>query len=118
MGKESTFILNDLSVVDDGTHRLEHENYFYLSNETLPNSRPVFFCRTRSNRPFLSTQTDCGIGRLPLRNLGFWLAAPACGASPLYHLTKGENPNFFYTTSANEHESAIGLGYQSQGIVG
>ncbi len=109
---------NELNVVSNSTHRLEFENYFYLAAETLPNSRPVFYCKTSANKPFLSTQTDCGINRAPLRNLGFWLASPECGASPLYHLKLSDDRDFFYTTSANERDHAVGLGYQDQGVVG
>ena len=89
----------------------------YLYQEAVPNTRPVFYCETREGRPFLSNQTDCGINRSPLNNLGFWLAAPTCGASPLYHLKNAAN-DFFYTTSSAERDSAIGLGYTDQGVVG
>ena len=117
-GRGEHIYSTELGVVTGNDHNLERENYFYLSTETLPNSRPVFYCQTRGNRPFLSTLTDCGISRAPLQTLGFWLADPTCDASPLYHLTKDTDQDYFYTTSASERDNAVGLGYVDQGIVG
>lgn len=100
-------------------HMLERENYFYLYPETVPNSRPVFFCRDpNTQKPFLSNQTDCGIARAPLQTLGFWLAAPECDAAPLHAMYHTNNGDYFYTTNAAERDNAIGLGYQSTGIAG
>ena len=98
--------------------QLERENYFFVYANEVPNGRPVFFCRNANNYPFLSSQTDCGVGRAPLLTLGFWVPEPACGASPLYHLSH-PNGDFFYTISAGERDNAVSAyGYADQGIVG
>ena len=110
---------SDINLVTEGERSLEFENYFYLYQEEIPNGRPVFFCRNRGDqRPFLSNQTDCGIGRAPITVLGFWLASPACGATPLYALYLERRGDFFYTTRAAERDSAMGLGYEDRGIAG
>ena len=117
-GRGEHIYSTELALVTGDGHNLERENYFYLYAETQPNTRPVFYCQMGNNRPFLSTQTNCGIGRAPIRTLGFWLADPTCGASPLYFLTKDTDSDFFYTTSAMERDYAVTLGYVAQGVAG
>jgi|GEM_PF-1241777 len=108
---------SDLTVVSqNGT--VESQSYFYLSNVEVPNSRPVFFCRSAMNKPFLSSLTDCGVPRAPEGVLGFWLSAPACGATPLYHLVTPNEGDFFYTISAGERDHAVSLGFQDRGVAG
>ena len=98
---------------------VESENYFYLYQDEIPNGRPVFFCETGDQKPFLSTMTDCGIGRAPLSTLGFWIPSPECGAQPLYHLTQAPSGNNFYTVNAGERDNAVNqLGYEDQGVIG
>ena len=110
---------SDLGQLTANPFRLESENYFSLYQTDIPNGRPVFFCKTRENNPFLSNQTDCGIQRSPLMTLGFWSAIDQCGSIPLYSSYKPESRDHFYTTNPAEHANAVTqLQFEDRGIVG
>ena len=110
---------SDLSRLNEAPFFLEADNYFSLYQSEIPNGRPVFFCKTPDNRPFLSSQTDCGIQRSPLLTLGFWSAIDQCGSIPLYGAYKAQNQDYFYTISHSEYLNAVNqLQFEDQGIIG
>ena len=118
IGHAYTDRLNQLA---DNNYRIERENYFYLYSEQVANTRPVFLCKTSIDQLFLSNQTNCGIGRGPLRVLGFWAANEDEGSqtTPLFGFRHRDSGAYFYTKSASERNTVNTMyNFEDIGIVG
>ena len=110
---------DDLAFVQRSPYRLESAKYFYLYSEAATTLRPVFLCNKGDGLRFLTTSTDCEIGRAPERTIGFWSPSPTCGAVPLYRMYQASSNNHFYTISAPERDRARDeLGYLEEGVAG
>ena len=93
--------------------------YFYVYNESYLGMVPLFLCPRGNDRFFLSALTDCGVGRGPVREMGFWATEPLCGSQPLLFYLKPDSNNHFYTLNPTEGQNAVdNLGYLFQGIAG
>jgi len=110
---------DDLELVSSFPFSVESENYFYLYSDAAGTMRPVFLCNKGLGMRFLTSATDCEIGRAPERTIGFWSPTPTCGAVPLYRMHQASSNNHFYTISAAERDRARDeLGYREEGIAG
>lgn len=109
----------DLTEAQSAPFNLEAENYFFVYASEVPATRPLFLCPKGGGKRFLTSATDCEIGRAPERTLGYFSASPACGTVPLYRLYHEPSNNHFYTLSAAERDNAVTTyGYVTEGIVG
>ncbi|MFK7931332.1 MAG: hypothetical protein AB8H79_24325 [Myxococcota bacterium] len=99
--------------------KLESAEYFFLYAQEGPELRALFRCDKGGGRRFLTTSTNCEIGRAPEATLGYIAPTQACGSTPLYRLYSGAARNHFYTTSAPERDRAVAeYGYRFERIVG
>ena len=83
-----------------------------------PALRPLFLYRKPSGRYLLTDDTACDMLGAQVMQLGYLFPDPQCNSTPLYRLLHSGNDDHFYTHSATERDSAIALGYTSEGIVG
>jgi hypothetical protein len=98
-------------------YSVEAYDFFWLYAADPGGLRPLFRCNM-GGRHFYTTSTSCEMmGGLEL-TVGFIAADARCGAIPLYRLHHAGANDHFYTVSAPERDSAIGLGYTDRGIVG
>lgn len=98
---------------------VEALNFYYLYSASQPGTVPFYRCLLSSGFHFYTQSSTCE-GSLGARNEGTMgyiaTSASVCGAVPLYRLVRGND--HFYTPSASERTTAIGLGYRSEGIAG
>lgn len=98
---------------------VERAQYFFLYAEATTELRPLYRCDKGGGRRFLTTSTNCEIGRAPEATLGFIASRPICGSTPLYRLYSATASNHFYTTSATERDRAVSeFGYRYEAIAG
>jgi hypothetical protein len=99
--------------------RLEYANYYYLYSATAPGLAPFYRCIMDYGKHFYTTASNCetGLGRVE-GVLGYIASSPVCGAIPLYRVYQVSSGDHFYTTSADERDSALRGGYINEGIAG
>jgi hypothetical protein len=98
---------------------VEFLNFYYLYTSSRPGLVPFYRCFLTSGFHFYTTSATCegSAGATNESILGYIASsAGTCGSVPLYRLVFGSD--HFYTPSASERDSAIGLGYRLEGNAG
>lgn len=96
---------------------VERYDYFYLYSAPSPGAVALYRCYGGGHHFYTSREGCEGGGRVE-GVLGYIATSAVCGATPLYRMRHPGSGDNFYTTSAAERDSAVGLGYASIELAG
>jgi hypothetical protein len=104
-----------------GWFNLEAVNYYYLrAANDMPSLTPFYRCLIGSKHFYSANAQECSnAGGHVESSLGYISTQPQTGLAPLYRLYNGGSYDHFYTTSADERDTAAtNYGYSYEGIAG
>jgi hypothetical protein len=73
---------------------------------------------TNQTHAYVTDQSQMPAGFTPEGTVGYLLKDQAPGTEAVYRLTLPATGDNFYTIDTRERDSAVGMGYQNQGVVG
>lgn len=119
LGGSGHFYTTSLAAATSPPYMLEGANYFYLYQNQVPGTLPVYSCLKPSGLYFMTSSSTCEVLSIPGTLMGYWGTDAGCGGTPLYRLYSDKSGDHFYTTSDAEQMSAVSMyGYHLESIAG
>lgn len=119
LGGGGHYYTTNLSAAMSAPYTLEIANYFYLYQNQVPGTAPVYSCPKPNGLYFLTTSSVCEGLMIPGTLLGYWGSGTGCNGTPLYRLYNDKSGDHFYTTSNAEQMNAVSMyGYHLESIPG
>lgn len=108
-----------LSDVQTAPYAIEGQDVFFTYAAPGVGLVESYLCTKGDGTHFVTTSAACENAGTIVRSIGYWAAAPACDAVPLFRLYRSASNNHFFTTSVAERDNAsANLGYVYEFVAG
>lgn len=119
VGGGGHYYTTSLSAAMTPPYTLESANYFYLYQNQVPGTVPVYSCPKPSGLYFMTSSSVCEGLAIPGTLLGYWGSGSGCSGTSLYRLYNDKSGDHFYTTSDAEQMNAVSMfGYHLESVPG